>query len=271
MAAHAQDPRRQHVRRQRRAGRHRGLAPSRRAVLVRHPVPLDVGPDRRRSEAQRAVDRRSPVLRGALLPRPGTGTVYIDAKLTVIRQRAVGDGFHEELTILNHDDEPVDLEGPRRGRQRLRRPVRDQGRPQESWALRRLRSRTASSSSATPARPSTARHDLVIGAGSVDEHGLTFTVRIEPHGSWTTDLDVVTSTAGVGGACPAQVRAGPQARPSRTWSEPSTLARRRAAPGVRLGPLRGDLPAQPRRPGRAAVLAAGRRRQEPQPPAFPGS
>ena len=40
---------------------------------------------------------------------PGTGTVYIDAKLSVIRRRAVGNGFHEELTILNHDDEPVDL------------------------------------------------------------------------------------------------------------------------------------------------------------------
>ncbi len=41
---------------------------------------------------------------------PGTGTVYIDAKLSVIRQRAVGHGFHEELTILNHLDEPVDLD-----------------------------------------------------------------------------------------------------------------------------------------------------------------
>ena len=40
---------------------------------------------------------------------PGTGTVYIDAKVSVIRRRTVGNGFHEELTILNHDDEPVDL------------------------------------------------------------------------------------------------------------------------------------------------------------------
>ena len=39
----------------------------------------------------------------------GTGTVYIDAKLSVIRSRAVGDGFHEELTILNHDREPLKL------------------------------------------------------------------------------------------------------------------------------------------------------------------
>ena len=40
---------------------------------------------------------------------PGTGTVYIDAKLSVIRQRAVGHGFHEELTVLNHEPTPVDL------------------------------------------------------------------------------------------------------------------------------------------------------------------
>ena len=40
---------------------------------------------------------------------PATGTVYIDPKLSVIRQRAVGDGFHEELTILSHSDEPSDL------------------------------------------------------------------------------------------------------------------------------------------------------------------
>src|SRR5262249_13187200 len=33
---------------------------------------------------------------------PGTGTVYVDAKLSVIRERTVGDGFHETLSILNH-------------------------------------------------------------------------------------------------------------------------------------------------------------------------
>src|SRR6266542_3475293 len=40
---------------------------------------------------------------------PGTGTVYVDSKLSVIRERAVGDGFHEELTILNHAEEPIEL------------------------------------------------------------------------------------------------------------------------------------------------------------------
>src|SRR5262245_20144997 len=41
---------------------------------------------------------------------PGTGTVYIDAKLSVIRRRTVGNGFDEELTIINHDEKPVDLQ-----------------------------------------------------------------------------------------------------------------------------------------------------------------
>src|SRR5256714_5819051 len=40
---------------------------------------------------------------------PGTGTVYVDSKLSVIRWRAVGDGFSERLTILNHDENPIDL------------------------------------------------------------------------------------------------------------------------------------------------------------------
>ena len=59
---------------------------------------------------------------------PGTGTVYIDAKLSVIRQRAVATGFHEELTILNHADKPVDAHGTPRRRLRLRRPLRGEGR-----------------------------------------------------------------------------------------------------------------------------------------------
>src|SRR6478752_2114212 len=40
---------------------------------------------------------------------PATGTVYIDPKLSVIRERAVGGGFHEYLTILSHSDEPAQL------------------------------------------------------------------------------------------------------------------------------------------------------------------
>jgi hypothetical protein len=41
---------------------------------------------------------------------PGMATHYIDAKLSVIRERAVGGSFREQLTVLNHDEKPVDLE-----------------------------------------------------------------------------------------------------------------------------------------------------------------
>jgi glycogen debranching enzyme len=38
---------------------------------------------------------------------PGTGSEYTDATMSVIRRRVVGDGFFEELTVLNHGTEPI--------------------------------------------------------------------------------------------------------------------------------------------------------------------
>jgi glycogen debranching enzyme len=38
---------------------------------------------------------------------PGTGSEYTDATLSVIRRRVVGDGFFEELSVLNHGTEPI--------------------------------------------------------------------------------------------------------------------------------------------------------------------
>jgi glycogen debranching enzyme len=129
---------------------------------------------------------------------PGTGTVYVDAKLSVIRRRAVGDGFHEELTILNHDAKPVDLKVridaasdfadlfevkdalEKKGRYytRVEKGNLVLGYERESFGRQTAISATA------PAK--------------VDKKGLTFAVHIEPQGSWTTDLDVVTA-AGAGG------------------------------------------------------------------------
>ena len=40
---------------------------------------------------------------------PGTGTVYKAPYVSVFRKRSVGGGFHEDLTLINHDREPVDL------------------------------------------------------------------------------------------------------------------------------------------------------------------
>src|SRR2546430_10368397 len=40
---------------------------------------------------------------------PGTGTIYVNAEQSIIRKRAIGNGFHEDLTILNHKGKPIDF------------------------------------------------------------------------------------------------------------------------------------------------------------------
>ncbi|HEU5349296.1 MAG TPA: glycogen debranching N-terminal domain-containing protein [Ktedonobacterales bacterium] len=128
---------------------------------------------------------------------PGTGTVYVDADLSIIRKRAVGDGFHEDVILLNHSAKPVDhelrLEAAsdfadlfevkdalaKKGHlysqvegSRLTLGYRREGYSRETWIT-----------SSAPAE--------------IDEHGLTFRVHIEPHGQWTTGIDVAIAQSGL--------------------------------------------------------------------------
>src|SRR5690242_1623166 len=122
---------------------------------------------------------------------PGTGTVYVDSKLSVIRRRAVAEGFSETVTILNHDEQPVKLSVrveagsdfadlfevkdalEKKGVYRNR--VRD-GQLELRYQRDSFERATVISSS-VPAR--------------VDKTGLRFNVVIEPHGEWETRLDVL--------------------------------------------------------------------------------
>jgi len=147
---------------------------------------------------------------------PGTGTVYVDAKLSVIRQRAVGDGFHESLTLINHEQTPVDVtvrieadsdfadlfevkDALKKHGTYTRRV--DDGRLILGYQRGSFKRQTAISSS-EPAQ--------------IDEHGLTYTVHIEPHEAWATDVDVVTALIGFGEARiqPKYVEDGSRPRPS---------------------------------------------------------
>jgi glycogen debranching enzyme len=124
---------------------------------------------------------------------PGTGTVYVDSKLSVIRRRAVGNGFHEELTVLNHDDEPADLT--------IRIDagcdfadlfeVKDALEKKGTYATRVVDGRLVLGYR----RKTFARETEISASGPtrVDKKGFTFRVRIEPHGEWATQLDVVTA------------------------------------------------------------------------------
>jgi glycogen debranching enzyme len=121
---------------------------------------------------------------------PGTGTVYVDAKLSVIRQRAVSAGFHEGITILNHDEDPVDLDVRIEAasdfadlfevKDALKKHGKYENRVEEDRLVLGYRRGTygketwiAASSPAT-----------------IDHEGLTFTVQVAPQGRWSTNLDV---------------------------------------------------------------------------------
>src|SRR6266550_5577053 len=39
-----------------------------------------------------------------------TGTVYVDSHVSLARRRTIGGGFHEEITIWNHDMKPMEME-----------------------------------------------------------------------------------------------------------------------------------------------------------------
>jgi glycogen debranching enzyme len=124
---------------------------------------------------------------------PGTGTVYIDAKLSVIRTRAVGDGFHEELTILNHDEQPVDLTV----RIEAACDFADLFEVKDALAKKgKYTTRVDDGMLVLGYERETFRRMTTISSSTsakVDKSGLTFKVAIEPHGEWRTELDVVTA------------------------------------------------------------------------------
>jgi glycogen debranching enzyme len=127
---------------------------------------------------------------------PGTGTVYVDSKLSVIRQRSVGNGFHEELTILNHDDKPVELTV------RLEADcdfadlfeVKDALKKKGSYSRRLEDGRLLLAYQ----RETFSRATVISSSQpcTLDEHGLTFELKLGANGSWNTALDVGTAVLG---------------------------------------------------------------------------
>jgi glycogen debranching enzyme len=137
---------------------------------------------------------------------PGTGTVYVDAKLSVIRDRTVDGGFHEALTVLNHADHPVklgvriDAEAdfadlfevkdvmPKKGKTytRLGNGGLALGYQRETFK------RETHISSSEPA--------------AFDENGLSFDITVAAHGKWSTTLVVALAALASDGMPALQVR-----------------------------------------------------------------
>ncbi|MDZ5441704.1 glycogen debranching N-terminal domain-containing protein [Micromonospora sp. 4G57] len=122
---------------------------------------------------------------------PGEPTHYVDAKASVIRERSITGGvFEERLTVLNHDRDPVeftvrlDVAGdfmPIFAVGEERKPVGRFDRRVEGGCLR------------LGYRREKFHRETVISTSepaAVDEDGLTYTVRVEGNGEWTTTLRV---------------------------------------------------------------------------------
>ena len=125
---------------------------------------------------------------------PGTGTVYIDAKLSVIRQRTVGRGFTEQLTILNHDDKPVSLEVRIDAGSDFADlfEVKDELKKKGAYYQRAERGRLVLGYK----REQFDRETWISATApaKIDAQGLTFKVKVEPHGEWATDLEVLAAS-----------------------------------------------------------------------------
>ena len=129
---------------------------------------------------------------------PGTGTIYVDSDLSIIRTRAVGNGFHEDLTILNHKDKPIDLKVRIEAASDFADlfEVKDKLTKKGEFYHRIATNRLVLGYR----REQFVRETLITASATadIDEHGLSFAVHIEPHGEWTTSLEVVTVLVGFG-------------------------------------------------------------------------
>jgi len=123
---------------------------------------------------------------------PGTGTVYVDAQLSVIRQRSVGAGFHEELTVLNHDSKPAELAV----RLDASSDFADLFEVKDALKKKgKSSTRVEGSQLVLEYGRDTFRRFTTIAASEpakYDAEGLVFAIKVPAHGEWSTTIEVTT-------------------------------------------------------------------------------
>lgn len=120
---------------------------------------------------------------------PSSGTVYVDAALSLMRERTVGRGFSESITVSNHSAQPIDIavrleadadfadlfevkDALNKKGHHYRRVEQDRlvlGYKREEYVRETW---------------------IVTRDASIDEHGVTYHVRLDPRGEWSTQLEV---------------------------------------------------------------------------------
>jgi glycogen debranching enzyme len=120
-----------------------------------------------------------------------TGTIYVDSHLTVLRQRTVGGGFHEDLLLANHDKVPMDLEIRLEAAADFADLFEVKDKLQKEGELYR---QVADGQLTLGYRRERFRRETRIRSSmpaELHENGLLFRVRLEPQAQWSTCLDVL--------------------------------------------------------------------------------
>lgn len=120
---------------------------------------------------------------------PGTGTVYVDAELSLMRKRTVARGFQETLSLSNHSTEPTEIElrieadADFADLFEVKDALQKKGKTYRRVEQDRLLLGYA--------RETFVRETWIVAPGArIDERGLTFRVQLPPHGEWSTSIEV---------------------------------------------------------------------------------
>lgn len=130
---------------------------------------------------------------------PGEPSHYVDAKISVQRHRAINGSFEETLTVFNHNTDAVevtvrvdvgadfaDLFEIKNAQRKLGRATVDLDDGNLRFSYRRQKF----------------HREVVIRSSTeaqVDERGMSFRVRLEPHGEWQTRLRATARIIGANG------------------------------------------------------------------------
>ncbi len=120
---------------------------------------------------------------------PSSGTIYVDSELSVMRKRTVARGFVEMITIANHAAAPVDIEL----RVEADADFADLFEVKDALKKKGTLYRRADPGQLVLGyrREGFVRETRIVASGAkIDERGMTFEAHIEPHGEWTTRIEV---------------------------------------------------------------------------------
>ena len=120
---------------------------------------------------------------------PSSGTIYVDAELSIMRKRAVARGFFETLLVSNHSTKPIEIElhieagADFADLFEVKDALQKKGRTYRKIEQDRL--------VLGYARETFVRETWIVAPdASIDEHGITFRIQLPPHGEWSTKVEV---------------------------------------------------------------------------------